>query len=354
MTPEEPESNKEGELKFEFGVVCRSKKDLGFELKPERENEKNGDNFIALPKIGVFAVLDGVGKNEDPSQASTLAKYFLEARLKNAEGLGLKETIDFLKELGLAVDKFLYSLSNFKKKKYKLLENKSINTTLTLAKIWRDPNNPKDIKIITINAGDSRVYLADVGARKLEQLTTDNSEFVIPKDYAQNVLELEADAPDLKRIFDDATTAEELLWIQDWFVYMKKKYGLDFTFLPEMYFEHRNVITAYLGMGDGLEEELGVEVKNLSLEKEQKFKSSVSQVADNLLTKAREVALTYYSSDELCEERSKPDDMTSLVVDIKIGDVVIGRLALTSDGIHDNLTLKQMEEAVFGGTGLTK
>ncbi|PIT87058.1 MAG: hypothetical protein COU31_04770 [Candidatus Magasanikbacteria bacterium CG10_big_fil_rev_8_21_14_0_10_40_10] len=354
------ESEREKKLSFEFGVSTISKMELSkykkkFQPKfletdkPNKESlDKNGDAFLTMPEIGVFAVLDGVGgDSSDPALASDEAKNHLREILSSNSNdqRSLSEEIEFLKEAVVQTHEYLLSKRPVEKKRFrKQTEGQFLVTTLVLAKIWRNPRVVDEIKVITVNVGDSRVYMSV--DEQLNQITVDHSRFnfQIPEYYRQKVLA--NNGPDIKRKFENITSKKQSEELKKLFDSYRHLYNLLPPFDPTDYFVFRNLISAALGGNNNegnILNKIDVKINDLPAN-ESKPVSSPEEAAQMLVDRAILLGLCKKTDNY---SRHKGDDTTALVVDVKLNNIVATRLLLITDGVNDNLTLDQIEESVL-------
>lgn len=268
-------------------------------LESKGYHDPNEDWVGVDAKNGVFIICDGVSSSVDASVASKIAGEFVMKKMAHIDkNLSKEEVEKFVAAAILEANKKL------------LKEAPKSETTFTFAYRWLDPGH--GWLVTTASTGDSRAYMSD-GPLMLEQLTVDDGMYRMPNnaDLQKQIIQKLRNNNESKFGFKQSTTDDQIREASNRLN--------DVASTPEGRLNIQNELSK-------------VDVNN----------PKTLQILKNKLSLQLAYAMRNLISKSLCEE-----DLTES--DLKIKSYFAadgGTLVLTTDGIHDQLTLEQIEERV--------
>ncbi len=139
-------------------VICRTLSDVG------RVRQNNEDALIAVPRIGLFGVCDGLGGHAAGEVASDIASQTLEEVLAGSEGESSRGAL--ARSVHLANERIL-------RQQAAQPEQQGMGTTVSLLWIRGEAAGDRNGSTWVAHIGDSRIYRWREG--ELKQITTDHS-----------------------------------------------------------------------------------------------------------------------------------------------------------------------------------
>ena len=267
-------------------------------IPSEKHPETNEDSILNDEKNKIFGVFDGVGGGPAGDMASKTARDYLLAHAGEiSDGMNIDMAKEILLKMVTGADEAVYLASKAKN------EQKNMSTTASIAKIHTD----KDGKnyVLVANVGDSRVYKIDKN-KKLQQITEDDS-----------------------LIGDHVSDREKRLKIEEGVSNAKNQEDLNKNPEISFFFNNRRFITKYLGSrkNNSLKIDAILLVKgdkilitsdgihdNLATSEIQEIfnsPSNIKEIGEDLINK------TIIRSKDLGEMRSKKDDMSFVLIEVK-------------------------------------
>ncbi len=261
----------------------------------ENHPDRNEDSFFVLPNKKACGVFDGLGGHAAGNKASGLARDAVEKSLGSlSDGLTLEQAREAVEKTLLNASAEVFDQAQ--------KDHNNMATTGSVVYIWEGKAEEK--KAVIGNVGDSRVYLFRRG--KLEQITLDDNQI------RRQILN-EAEARQIQSKLNNATSAEQL-----------SKSERDF-------FNSRNIISQTLGSYRSVSPRLHV----VDFMPGDMILACSDGISDNLTDNQIGEILLYSSSSDLALKnlvkealktsrddrsniRSKPDDMTAIVINSPI------------------------------------
>ena len=308
----EPASKPEAEPEKEVRLAVSAES-----IASEEHLERNEDAMLVMEKKGVFAVFDGLGGRAAGDYASQRTKRFVERTVVSSfsDTMSQEEASRMMAHVLQKASEMLHRES---------MENdamKDMGTTVSLVKILEEAGGTQ--KAIIGNVGDSRVYILHQDGT-LEQITLDDS-------YVREMFPNEAEARAVQKKLSGAV------------------YPAALSDDESLCYRKRNILTQYIGQAS-----IQARMHMAELAPGDRILITSDGVHDNLtddemakLRTAKELVDAAQQRSREGSERSKPDDMTAIVIEVPATaqEKILEKAAEKAENITGNRERQAPEQA---------
>lgn len=288
-------------LRFEIGIAT---------LANENHLERNEDSFFSLPEIEAFAVFDGVGGHYGGDIASAFARDHI-GKLLGELPAEISEIEMRTRMIDILVKTHEALCDKAEEDSKTDPRMAGLATTACVIKFFKNENGER--RALVANAGDSRAYVLKKDGT-LRQITIDNS--AINDDFKDSG---ESEVRHAQTKFSNFTNKEEMNQVEKalWhtlrgIVSNAIGMGHGFTGIPDIYVVGLEEGDIILLSSDGVHD-------NLTDTRADGFTPSIEEclkMGEGTQAKAEILMHVAKEKSRKGDMRSKPDDMTALVIKV--------------------------------------